>query len=237
MRTGSRRRGRQGTRRGAAALLLLALGVLPAIAPVPEGPRGAAVVSDGDTLKVGATKVRLYGIDAPETAQRCGAWDCGGAARARLASLTEGRMVTCVTRDIDKYGRTVATCRAGDRDLGGALVAEGLAWAFTRYAADYVEAEAGARAAGLGIWRGAAEAPWDYRAGLRADRERAAEAKAAAEAGDCRVKGNISADGEKIYHLPGSAAYARVRIATDKGERWFCDERAAIAAGWRAVKG
>jgi endonuclease YncB( thermonuclease family) len=237
--------GRKRTERGAgaararfAALVALALAGLPAVAPVPGGPRGEAVVSDGDTLRIGATKVRIFGIDAPEKAQNCGLWACGVAAKARLAALTRGREVACVARDTDKYGRTVATCRAGGVDLGGALVSEGLAWAFTRYGADYVALEAQARRAERGIWRvAAAEAPWDYRAEVKAERARAAETRAAAEAGECRVKGNISAKGEKIYHLPGSAIYPKVRISTAKGERWFCDETAAIAAGWRGAKG
>ena len=71
---------------------------------------------------------------------------------------------------------------------------------------------------------------------MKAKQARAAETRAAAEAGGCRVKGNISATGEKIYHLPGSATYAKVRISTAKGERWFCDETAAVAAGWRGAR-
>ncbi|TPE51511.1 thermonuclease family protein [Amaricoccus solimangrovi] len=222
---------------GLVALLLAALTLLPGGAPVQPGPRGAARVSDGDTLRVGGAVVRIFGIDAPERAQSCGAWACGEAARARLVALVAEREVACVRRDTDRYGRVVATCRAGDTDLGRALVAEGLAWAFRRYAADYIPDEAAAKAAGRGVWRTGAEAPWDYRADLRAARTRAAEARAESEAGDCRVKGNISADGERIYHLPGSAAYARTRISTAKGERWFCDETAAVAAGWRAPRG
>jgi endonuclease YncB( thermonuclease family) len=216
---------------------VLSLAALPAIAPAPSGPRGVAVVSDGDTLRIGATKIRLFGVDAPEKAQTCGDWDCGLAAKARLVALTSGREVTCVSRDTDKYGRTVATCRAGGVDLGGALVAEGLAWAFTRYSADYVAIEAEARRRGRGVWRVTAEAPWDYRAEVKAEQNRAADARASAEAGNCRVKGNVSADGERIYHLPGTAIYGKVRISTAKGERWFCDESAALAAGWRPVKG
>lgn len=223
---------------GGLALVLAALAVLPGGAPTPKGPTGTAVVSDGDTLRVAGTKVRLFGIDAPEKSQSCGDWACGAAARARLIELVEGRDVTCVTRDIDKYGRTVATCRAGGDDLNATMVSEGLAWAFTRYSSDYVADEEAARSAHLGIWQAsAAEAPWDYRAEVKAERDRLSDAKAEREAGGCLIKGNISADGEKIYHLPGSPGYGRVRVSTAKGERWFCDESAALAAGWRAVRG
>jgi hypothetical protein len=54
--------------------------------------------------------------------------------------------------------------------------------------------------------------------------------------GDCTIKGNISADGEHIYHSPGQEHYDRTRISTGKGERWFCDAAEAEAAGWRAAR-
>lgn len=230
--------GPRARRAGGMALVLAALGVLPGGAPAPHGPSGAAVISDGDTLRVEGIKVRLFGIDAPEKSQNCGDWACGAAARARLVELVDGRDVTCVARDTDKYGRTVATCRAGEVDLNATMVSEGLAWAFTRYSSDYVAEEEAARTAHVGIWQAStAEAPWDYRAEVKAERDRLSDAKAEREAGGCLIKGNISADGEKIYHLPGTPAYGRVRVSAAKGERWFCDESAALAAGWRAVRG
>lgn len=51
--------------------------------------------------------------------------------------------------------------------------------------------------------------------------------------GDCRIKGNISWGGERIYHVPGGKYYDATQIATGKGERWFCTEAEARAAGWR----
>lgn len=52
----------------------------------------------------------------------------------------------------------------------------------------------------------------------------------------CDIKGNINGKGERIYHLPGSPSYADTRISTAKGERWFCSEPEAQAAGWRAAR-
>lgn len=202
---------------------------------------GVATVSDGDTLRVGGVKVRLYGIDAPERSQSCGrgtaGWACGAAAAARLAALAAAGPVSCLPRDTDRYGRTVAVCTAAGVDLGAALVADGLARAYLRYGAEYAETEATAKAERIGLWRGEAEAPWDY----RADRARAEAAGPPEPAetpdggGDraCRIKGNVSAAGRRIYHLPGMAAYARTRIDTRRGEAWFCDEAAARAAGFR----
>jgi len=53
---------------------------------------------------------------------------------------------------------------------------------------------------------------------------------------NCPIKGNISAKGEKIYHMPWSPAYAKTRINVSKGERWFCNEKEAVAAGWRGAR-
>ncbi len=207
---------------------------------------GTATVSDGDTLRIGSVKVRLFGIDAPELAQVCGGWACGTAAAARLAELAAAGPATCTPRDIDRYGRLVATCTVAGIDLGGQLVAEGLARAYVRYGDDYALAEAAARGAGAGLWRGEAEAPWDYRADRALERvavrprpETAAEteAEAGGENGDCRIKGNLSSGGQRIYHLPGTRAYARTRIDTARGERWFCDEAEARAAGFRPPNG
>ena len=53
----------------------------------------------------------------------------------------------------------------------------------------------------------------------------------------CPIKGNINVgSGERIYHTPSSAAYDRTVIDESKGERWFCDEAEAIAAGWRPAR-
>lgn len=52
----------------------------------------------------------------------------------------------------------------------------------------------------------------------------------------CDIKGNISARGERIYHLPGQAYYEVTRIDFRKGERRFCSEQAARKAGWRRAR-
>ncbi len=52
----------------------------------------------------------------------------------------------------------------------------------------------------------------------------------------CLIKGNISRSGERIYHVPGGRWYDATRIDPRKGERWFCSEAEARAAGWRRAK-
>nr|WP_317186525.1 hypothetical protein [Devosia sp. BK] len=55
----------------------------------------------------------------------------------------------------------------------------------------------------------------------------------AQEGSECNIKGNISTRGERIYHLPGQKYYDETRISASHGERWFCSEQEARAAGWR----
>ena len=52
----------------------------------------------------------------------------------------------------------------------------------------------------------------------------------------CDIKGNISASGERIYHVPGQRYYTATRISLLRGERWFCSEAEAREAGWRRAR-
>ena len=54
-----------------------------------------------------------------------------------------------------------------------------------------------------------------------------------AQQGNCVIKGNINTQGERIYHVPGQKYYDDTRISASHGERWFCSEEEARAAGWR----
>ena len=124
-------------------------------------------------------------------------------------------------------GSVADPCSAGSEDLNAWMVAEGWALAYRHYSMDYVDEEAAAQAAGRGIWRGEFVAPWDWRRGARL------EPTTAVPDGECLIKGNINRDGERIYHVPGGMYYEQTRINTSNGERWFCSEEEAIAAGWR----
>lgn len=208
--------------------------IQPAFAVEIVGP---VDVVDGDTFEMGPVIIRLHGIDAAEQEQSCpshdgGTWRCGTSARDRLIDLVEDRDVTCEALDRDAYGRIVARCQPdGGSDLAATLIEEGLAWAFIRYSEDYVEIEAAARAAGVGIWQAEVTPPWEYRA------NRWEKAAAASPRPGCPIKGNISSDGEYIYHTPWSPNYNQTVIKDESGEQWFCDEAEAIAAGWRSPRG
>jgi endonuclease YncB( thermonuclease family) len=92
-------------------------------------PAIAQTVTDGDTIKLNGTTYRLWGIDAPESKQWCGNWPAGAIATAMLEMLIKGKTVVCEPKTTDRYGRTVAICRADGEDLGRTMVQLGMAWA------------------------------------------------------------------------------------------------------------
>jgi micrococcal nuclease len=136
-------------------------------------------VSDGDTLVVRSQgriqRVRLTGIDAPETAhgQAPGQEPWGTRAMVALRGLVGHGSVRLSPEQppVDRYGRWLATVSAGAVDVNHRLVADGWAVTYRRglspqRLAQLQAAERAARAAGKGIWRrqgGLAELPGDYR--------------------------------------------------------------------------
>lgn len=203
-----------------------------------DGSAGATTVIDGDTLHVGTARVRLYGIDAPELAQRCKdqrqrEWACGESAKVSLQKLVAGKSVECDGRGQDDYGRVLAVCTADGREINTALVEQGLAWAFVRYSSAYVATEQGAKSARRGVFAAENTPPWDFRADRWSGATRTADGD---QARKCPIKGNISRSGERIYHLPWQSSYNRTGVNEGQGERWFCDEGEAERAGWRKAR-
>jgi endonuclease YncB( thermonuclease family) len=93
-------------------------------------------VTDGDSLVVNGSRIRLHGIDSPEAYQSCtDGWAAGAMATQTLRDLVRGRAVTCEPKATDRFGRTVAVCRADGVDLGAAMVRAGLDVAFEARAA------------------------------------------------------------------------------------------------------
>ena len=80
-----------------------------------------------------------------------------------LANLIGNHWITCKGSTRDRYGRLIAVCYAGDHDLNAKMVRQGWALAYRRYSMDYVDAEAAAKDAGVGMWRGEFEPPWEWR--------------------------------------------------------------------------
>jgi micrococcal nuclease len=195
-------------------------------------------VIDGDTIEVQIDgveyDVRYIGIDTPETVAPGQPVGCfGPEASARNKALVDGRTVG-LEKDVsetDRFGRLLRYVWLGDLMVNAALVADGYALASTyppdvKHSELFAGLQAEAREAGRGLWGTDCSSP----------------TPSAAAGGGCEysgtsdpvIKGNISqSTGERIYHVPGGEFYDATVIDEPSGERWFCTEAAAAAAGWR----
>jgi endonuclease YncB( thermonuclease family) len=153
-------------------LIALAIsGTIPSIAQAEELV-GRATVVDGDTLGIRDQRIRLHGIDAPESSQLCTTpngkdWRCGQKAANALSEKIGQRNVRCVGTKRDRWKRLIAVCFVGDQDLNGWLVRRGWAVAYRKYSKDYVPQEERARRAKVGVWSGEFVMPWDWRKSKR----------------------------------------------------------------------
>lgn len=105
-------------------------------------------VHDGDTFRINAGKVRLFGVDAPEVGQP----GCA-ASRDALRELVYGKDVTTLRKG-DSFGRMVAIVKVGETDVGYELVRQGMAVVDDRYTKrkDYMTAQLKAKKARVGVW-------------------------------------------------------------------------------------
>jgi micrococcal nuclease len=153
-------------------------------------------------------KVRYLGVDTPEPGEPCGL-----DATDYNVGLVGGHTV-CLESE------------GGDRDVYERL----LRWVWLDDGR-LVEAEL--------VRAGLAEIEWQYPQKRYHSLLQQAQAVATPHAcalSTCRIKGNISASGERIYHLPGCPHYENTYIDVSAGERWFCTEQEAVAAGWRKCR-
>ncbi|MGD9882672.1 MAG: thermonuclease family protein [Reyranella sp.] len=128
------------------AIWLLLVLIVASSAVAQDRIVGVASVIDGDTIEIHGTRIRLHGIDAPESRQECtrpdgATWRCGQQAALALSHHIGRAVVSCEPRNRDRYGRTVAVCSRGSEDLNRWMVANGWAVAFRRYSFDYVADE------------------------------------------------------------------------------------------------
>lgn len=256
---------------------------------VPQSVQGKARVVDGDTLVINGERIRLYGVDAPESKQSCTdargkPYACGAVAQQALEARVRagGGTVRCAPKERDQYGRLVASCSlppasgglpfGAEEDMGDYMVRKGQAVSYRKITPLYVPAEDAARRGKVGIWAGDFTPPakWRYERRVaeggdgsgevgpsssfspsssskgfaapaaaassnNGNKAAAAPSKSATTTG-CRIKGNISAKGEKIYHVPTDVTYGATKIDEKAGERYFCSEEEAEKAGWRASR-
>ncbi|MEO0379497.1 MAG: thermonuclease family protein [Pseudomonadota bacterium] len=193
---------------------------------------GPVRVIDADTIDVGAIRVRLHAIDAPEQDQICQTehgvdFACGVWASAQVVDRFGGAIARCAQTDTDRYGRVVATCAVDGVDMGQEIVSNGWAFAYRVYGMNYDLDEKAAYVADRGLHGLRVQSPAQFR-------KTRAKGRFAPDPA-CRIKGNISKNGH-IFHVPGQEYYEQTGINLNRGERWFCSPAEAIAAGWRAAR-
>jgi len=149
-----------------ATIALLGLCLTPSLANAQDLV-GRASVIDGDTIEIHGHRIRLHGIDAPESRQLCEKngeeYRCGQQASLALADMVGLSVIRCEPNGVDRYKRIIGVCFKADQDLNRWMVRNGWAVAYRRYSKDYVTDEESASSAGIGIWAGQFETPENWR--------------------------------------------------------------------------
>lgn len=127
---------------------------------------------DGDTLRAGNKRIRLWGIDAPELHQKCFKAGqevaCGQKAKASLIELVQSGEMTCYSLSTDRYQREVSRCTVNGIDIGSQMVRNGWALDYTTYSKGFYKADEDlARQDRQGVWSLQFDKPSDWRRGVR----------------------------------------------------------------------
>ena len=137
---------------------------------------GIAKVIDGDTIEIRKKKIRLFGIDAPETNQKCQKvwltisffsfnkdYLCGEISTNKLKKKINNQFTICKWKNKDRYRRLIAECFKDKTNINAWMVRYGYAVAYRKYSKKYVAQEDMAKKDRLGLWSGTFEMPWDFR--------------------------------------------------------------------------
>ena len=211
-------------------------------------------VTDGDTIRIDYdgtnTPLRIIGIDTPETVDERTTVQCfGQEASDYLKSKLTGKKVSIESdptqSDRDKYNRLLRYVYLDGKDIGLDIITNGYGHEYTynvpyNKQAQYKTAESTAEQNNLGLWAPTAcnnvTSPSSTPSPTATEPAPVTTAPAPVQTTNCNIKGNISNKGEKIYHVPGQQYYDVTKITESKGERYFCSEAEAQAAGWRRSK-
>jgi micrococcal nuclease len=222
-----------------------------ALAASTTGTDTATVVRvvDGDTIQVKLStgkldKVRIIGIDTPETVDPRKEVQCyGKEASAKMKVLLNRKKVTLEmnpAEDKDKYGRLLRYVSIKGKDIGAQMIKDGYAFSYKSYPHprldQYNELEKSASESKTGLWGATCEysKPISKSSSSTAtSKQSSSKSSVSSVSSSCTIKGNISASKEKIYHVEGCGTYSATQIDVSAGERWFCSESEAKAAGWR----
>ena len=203
-------------------------------------------VVDGDTIDIndnGTTRrIRLIGVNTPETVHPNKAQECFGkeASNYTKSRLLNKRVVLEEDKsqdNYDAYGRLLRYVWLDGNNFNKQLIYDGYAYEYTynvpyKYQSEFEQAQKDASKNSRGLW-----AP-DTCSGTSSGNTQTTTTPTTTTTpvnttAKCVIKGNISSNGEKIYHMPGQRYYDKTIINESYGERWFCTEEEAVAAGWR----
>jgi len=220
--------------------------------PVSNERHQAKVVriTDGDTIVVEIDgeqfSLRYIGMDTPETGA-----PGGSAATDFNRSLVEGKTVTLIkdSSEVDRYDRLLRYVFVGDIFVNNELIRAGYATSGswppdTSCDGQFKQTYQTALANGVGLWVPTVTLkPYVAPTVVKTATPEGGGSSASScpngcdsPPAGCVIKGNINAEGEKIYHVPGGGSYSQTKISPDKGERWFCTEAEAVANGWRKAR-
>lgn len=211
-----------------------------------------AEIIDGDTIEIkadsGTSSVRLIGINAPEVSHGESKGECfGDESTSHLKYLIGDSDVVLEFDDTqgkyDKYNRLLAYVFINGNNINRQMIRDGYAYEYTyekpyKYRNDFIEASDAAAKEKNGIWGDnicvEEVSPVPVTEPI-VEQPTVIAPQQTEEV--CLIKGNISYyGGKKIYHVPGQKYYSVTEINEAAGERWFCTEEEAIAAGWRKSK-
>jgi len=191
-------------------------------------------IIDGDTIEIqGGQRVRYIGIDTPEITQD----ECFSSQATNKNKELVGNKKVRLVKDVsetDRYARLLRYVYTEDgKFVNDILVKEGYANASSyppdvKYQDLFRKSQQEAASANLGLWGGC-----NTTSSVNATSTPTTSSQASNSGGSCNIKGNVSSDGEKIYHVPGCQSYSKTVISEGSGERWFCSEQEALQAGWR----
>lgn len=212
-------------------------------------------VTDGDTIKAEINgqveSVRFLLVDTPETNHpRLGEQPFGQEAKAFTKQMLEGKTVLLEkdVSDRDKYGRLLYYLYVDGKSVQEELLQNGLARVAyvyapnTKYVDQYYAIQKKAQELGVGIWSVENYTQEDgfheeVIEGQQPEPDANKQSQSGAlPAGECKIKGNISSRGDKIYHMPGQQFYNVTEIDSSKGEQYFCTKEDAEQAGFRPSK-
>jgi endonuclease YncB( thermonuclease family) len=143
----------------------------------PPAIIGIASVIDGDTIEIHGQKIRLWGIDAPESAQLCKStsnikYRCGQQSATYLSNLLKSHPINCKPKSFDRYQRIIAKCFLFNDDISAIMVKNGQAVAYLKYSREYTQEQTTAKSYKIGIWQGTFLKPWTWRAYKKAHKNK-----------------------------------------------------------------